>query len=175
MTHNQGSSTKSVINHSRLTKYRLEEQYPGQIFNKYFVHEKRRTNYQVFVGSHAPPADMGIPGDIGVKTTHAEEVIDILTRQKKIQKPKNYEKHHVYYRTNSHGWAPADKGRKANNIPRTTHPEKGTAFALEVYSFTWRNVTNYYSNNNRKIFVQLDSTPRDREAVELSIGTGNGI
>ena len=153
----------------------LEEQYPGQIFDKHFIHEKRRTNYQVFVGSHAPQADMGQPGDIGDKTTHEEEVVDILTRRRKIQKPKHYEEHHVYYRTNSHRWAPADKGRKANNIPYTTHPEIGTAFALEVYSFTWRNVTNYYSNNNRKIFVQLDSTPRDREAVELSIGTGNGI
>lgn len=45
---------------------------------------------------------------------------------------------------------------------------------LEVFSFTWRHVRNYYGDSSCIIFDQLDSTPQDQEAVKLSIGKGNG-
>jgi hypothetical protein len=116
---------------------------------------------------------MGDLGDIGVETTHEEEVIDILNHTNKIQRPKNDQKHHVYYKA-SRGWKRVDKGRRGYDIPCTKHPIIGTLIVLEVFSFTWRNVRNYYGNSNRKIFDQLDSTPQDRGAVELSTGMGNG-
>jgi hypothetical protein len=121
---------------------------------------------------------MGKLGDIGVKTTHLDDVIDILNHSNKIKLPKNYDEHRVYYRTKD-GWTPADTYTRnpANHKPCTTHPapEIGTSFVLEPFSFTWRNVRNYYGDNH-KIFDQLlDSMSRDREAAEPSVGTDNDI
>lgn len=111
---------------------------------------------------------VGELGDIYVKTTHAQEVKDILTLKKKIEQPKNYKEHHVYYRADD-GWNLADSTRRdSNGIPCTKHPDSGIKrIALEVFSFTWRHDRNYYNGNNRGI---LDSI---RETVKLSIGTGN--
>ncbi len=113
---------------------------------------------------------MGNIGDIGVKTTHPLEVENILNNSK-IERPKNYEKHHVYYKGED-GWTAADTNRNDKGRPNSTHPKMGRSFVLEVYSFTWRS-TRRYSSNHNPIFDQLDSTPRDRELVELSAGMGN--
>jgi hypothetical protein len=128
------------------------------------------TVYQVFVRPHAPRDDMGNLGDIGVETTHPQEVENILNKNK-MERPKNYEKHHVYYKTEG-GWTPADESRNNKGRPNSTHPKLGRSFVLEVWSFTWRHVRHYYSDHN-PILDQLDSTPRDREIVGPFAGMGN--
>ena len=112
---------------------------------------------------------MGNIGDIGVETTHPQEVENILNSNR-IDRPKNHEKHHVYYKDED-GWTPADEGRNNNARPNTTHP-RIRSFVLEIYTFTWRPVKHYGSNHN-PIFDQLDSTPRDRELVGQSAGMGS--
>ncbi len=116
---------------------------------------------------------MGKLGDIGVKTTHLDDVIDILNHSNKINLPKNYEKHCIYYRTKD-GWTSVNKDARnlVNHKPCTKHPAQNL-FVLEPFSFTWRNVRNYYGDSNREMFDQLLVMLRDRETAELSIGTEN--
>ena len=113
---------------------------------------------------------MGHIGDIGVETTHPQEVENILNSNR-IERPRNYEKHHVYYKDED-GWTPADERRNNNARPMSTHP-KIRSFVLEFYTFSWRPAKHYGLNHN-PIFDQLDSKPRDRELVRLSAGMGNG-
>ncbi|KAF8342355.1 hypothetical protein F5887DRAFT_1076153 [Amanita rubescens] len=98
-----------------------QEQYPS-IFRKSFKNESERIEYKIFVGPHSPQADVGNIGDIGVESSDTQEVTDILNFQRTIERPKNYEKHQVYYKTED-GWRYADKRRHDNGKPYTRHPE----------------------------------------------------
>ena len=112
---------------------------------------------------------MGEIGDIGVKSSDTQEVIDTLNFGRSIERPKNYEKHQVYYKTED-GWRHADKRRHSNNKPYTRHPEISLYF-LDDFSFTWRNARNYCASTRSK---RPDSTSGrgDYDAVELDHGMG---
>jgi hypothetical protein len=142
-------------------------------FRKSFTKKSKLIEYDVFVGPHSPEADTGKIGDIGVESSHTQEVIDTLNSQKRrIEPTKNYEKHQVYYKTKD-GWRHADKRRHDNGRPYTRHPEISVYF-LDDCSFTWRNARNYYPHSNRGGSKRLDSTSGggDHNAVELGDGTG---
>jgi hypothetical protein len=113
---------------------------------------------------------VGETGDIGVESSDTLEVIDTLNLQRRIEPPKNYEKHQVYYKTED-GWRHADKRRHDNGKPYTRHPEFSLYF-LDDFSFTWRNARNYSANSKRGRSKRLDSTSggEDHDAVELSHG-----
>ncbi|KAF8336799.1 hypothetical protein F5887DRAFT_1245073 [Amanita rubescens] len=144
-----------------------QEQYPS-IFRKSFKNESERIEYKIFVGPHSPQADVGNIGDIGVESSDTQEVTDILNFQRTIERPKNYEKHQVYYKTED-GWRYADKRRHDNGKPYTRHPEISLYF-LDDFSFTWRNARNYSANSKRRTSKRLDSTSGggDHDAVEPS-------
>jgi hypothetical protein len=112
---------------------------------------------------------VGDIGDIGVESSDIQEVIDTLNFQHRIERPKNYEKHQVYYKTED-GWRHADKRRRDNGKPYTRHP-KISVYFLDDFSFTWRNARNYSPSTRSK---RLNSTSRkgDCDAVELDHGTG---
>jgi hypothetical protein len=113
---------------------------------------------------------VGEIGDIGVESSDTLEVNDTLNLQRKIEPPKNYEKHQVYYKTED-GWRRADKRRHdLNGRPYTRHPEISLYF-LDDFSFTWRNARNYSASTKSKRLNPTSGTG-DCDAVELNHGTG---
>lgn len=140
---------------------------------KSFKTKSELIQYNVVVGPHSPGADVGKIGDIGVESSHTQDVIDTLkSSRRKIEQPKNYEKHQVYYKAED-GWRPADKRRHDNGKPYTRHPKFSTFF-LDDCSFTWRHARNYYPHSKRGGSKRLDSTSGggDHDAVGLGDGTG---
>lgn len=125
-------------------------------FKKSITKKTKLIEYNVFVGPHSPRANVGEIGDIGVESSHTQDVIYALNFQHKIEPPKNYEKHQVYYKDKD-GWKHADKRRHDNGKPYTKHPEISLYF-LDDFSFTWRNARNYSASSKRGRSKQLDST-----------------
>jgi hypothetical protein len=130
-------------------------------------------DYEVFVSPdwHYLCPNTGNVGDIFVKTTHGEEVVNALNlgSNLKINRPANYEQHHIYYKTEN-GWMPADARRRDDNgKPYTKHPSLKSSVLLDDFVFRWRSVRSYHGTNR-----EIPNQPRDGKSVELSRGMWNG-